>query len=88
MARAFWKSPYVSKFESKCPSNTSKLGNMSCLLLESHSMRNYHKFPYKLSAHRSAREEEFVQSYPVGFSFDKILEVLICCWYDAGMKLE
>ena len=46
----------MSKFESKRSYNTFELGNMSCLFLESHSFRNYHYFPYKLSTYPSARE--------------------------------
>ena len=56
MASAFQKSPYVSNFKSKCPSNTFELGNMYFLLLEIHSLRNYHQFPYKLSTDPSARK--------------------------------
>ena len=83
----------MSYVESNCPPTTYELGNMSFLLLEIHSLRNCRQFPYKLCTHTSAREGEFVQIYAVGFSFDKRLEVLICCWYDvgcneAGMKLK
>ena len=56
----------MSKFESKCPSNTSELGNMYCLLLESHWLRKYLQLPYKLSTDPSAREGRIL--------------VKKCCW--------
>ena len=92
MASAFYKSPYVSNFESKCPSNTSEFWNMSFLFLEIHSLRNYHHFPYKWSIDSSAREGIILVNKCLWISIERV-KVLICCWLDvgcdeAGMKLE
>ena len=45
---------------------TSELGKMYYLLLESHSLRNYHQLHYKLSTHSSAKEGRKL--------------VNLCCW--------
>ena len=56
LASAFKKSSHVSSFESKCPFDIYKIGNMYCLLLEIHWLQNNLQFIYKLSTNLSAWE--------------------------------